>query len=43
MGELADRFVQVTPTPDATTTPSPTPTIDPDLAEQEGDGFPEDF
>ena len=41
MGELADYFVQVTPTPEPTY--APTPTIDPDLIATEEDGFPEDF
>lgn len=45
MGELADRFVQSTPTPTLMpeSTPVPTPTIDPDLLPVEGDGFPDDF
>ena len=45
MGELADRFVQGTPTPTLMpeSTPVPTPTIDPDLLPVEGDGFPDDF
>ena len=41
MGELAEYFVQVTPTPEPTY--APTPTIDPDLIATEEDGFPEDF
>lgn len=41
MGELADQFVQVTPTP--VPIAAPTPTIDPDLIATEGDGFPDDF
>ena len=41
MGELAEHFVQVTPTPEPTF--APTPTIDPDLIATEEDGFPEDF
>ena len=41
MGELAEYFVQVIPTPEPTY--APTPTIDPDLIATEEDGFPEDF
>lgn len=43
MGNLAERYVQITPTPEADSTPIPTPTIDPDLLPMEGDGFPDDF
>ena len=43
MGELADRFIQATPSPMPENTPTPTPTIDPDLLPVEGDGFPDDF
>ena len=45
MGDLADQYVQVTPTPEPApeASPEPTPTIDPDLLPGEGDGFPENL
>ena len=41
MGDLAQYFVEATPSPVPTETPEPT--IDPDLVAQEDDGFPEDL
>ena len=41
MGELAQYFVQATPSPEPTATPEPT--MDPDLVAQDDDGFPEDL
>lgn len=43
LGDLADYYVEVTPTPDPTPEPTPSPTMDPDLEMLEGDGFPEDL
>ncbi|MBP3645215.1 MAG: rod shape-determining protein MreC [Clostridia bacterium] len=43
MGSLAERFVEVTPSPVPTLEPTPEPTIDPDLIATEDDGFPEDL
>lgn len=39
MGQMAEHFIEATPTPE----PTPEPTIDPDLLEGEGDGFPDDL
>lgn len=43
LGDLADYYVEVTPTPEPTAEPTPSPTMDPDLEMLEGDGFPEDL
>lgn len=43
LGDLADYYVEVTPTPEPTSEPTPSPTMDPDLEMLEGDGFPEDL
>lgn len=43
MGDLAELYVQVTPTPTPQSTAIPISTMDPDLLPEEGDGFPEDF
>lgn len=47
MGDLADQYVEVTPTPAPDQTPqlsaTPEPTMDPDLLPQEDDGFPENL
>ena len=41
MGDMAEYFVEITPTPEPS--PTPTPTIDPDLIATDDDGFPEDL
>lgn len=43
LGDLADRYVQATPSPEPTAEPTPEATIDPDLIGTEEDIFPDDL